>query len=352
MAFFGATIERIEKAWKHPDADRLDLCRIEGADFQFVAGRDNWQAGDLCIYFPIDSLIPLWVQQELGVEGKLSGKNQNRVKTVRLRGEISQGLVGSPEIVRKVNADFEVVHGADVTELLGVEKYEPPVVQHKNVIARPLPTGVKFYDIEGCDRYTAVLQHIIENDIRVWVSEKLEGSHFVITINPDNEIKICTRRQHVEEKPGEEPHLWCEVSRRMDLHTKIRQIKEKLGASIVSLHGEMIGPTIQKNIYRLPRNKVVFFDIRADEMWIDVPSKLDTFSQFGLEAAPTLGHDVLLPEWLEGKTVKEASDGQSKIAPTRREGIVITPMAEKRHPTVGRLILKQRGPIYLSKSDA
>ena len=70
--------------------------------------------------------------------------------------------------------------------------------------------------------------------------------------------------------------------------------------------------------------------------------------------APTLGYNVTLREWLNGRTIQEASNGKSLLAPDRlREGIVVVPMVEQKVQwgdlSVKRLMLKQRSPAYLAK---
>tara|TARA_Y100000310_G_scaffold209426_1_gene210038 strand:- start:2375 stop:2752 length:378 start_codon:yes stop_codon:yes gene_type:complete len=95
MAFFGVTKEKINLLYNHPGADRLDLAKLDGMSFQFVVGRDTFKLGDEVIYFPVDSLIPEDVLARIGLVGKLAGRNKNRVKTIRLCGEISQGIVAT-----------------------------------------------------------------------------------------------------------------------------------------------------------------------------------------------------------------------------------------------------------------
>lgn len=71
MSEFAVTIERIGEVWNHPNADRLDLARVDGMSFQFIVGRDQYKVGDLVVYFPIDSLLPQNIVEKLGLVGKL-----------------------------------------------------------------------------------------------------------------------------------------------------------------------------------------------------------------------------------------------------------------------------------------
>ena len=128
MSTFAVTVERIGRVWAHDNADRLEMASLEGKDYYFIIGKGEFQAGDVVIYFPIDSVLPQWICEALGLGGKLAGSEQNRVKTVRLRGNLSQGVVASPQVFASVLDAAGLQVGADVTEPLGVTKYEPPVI--------------------------------------------------------------------------------------------------------------------------------------------------------------------------------------------------------------------------------
>jgi RNA ligase (TIGR02306 family) len=107
------------------------------------------------IYFPIDSLLPEKVIKVLPevIAKKLSGKEHNRIRTVKLRGEISQGLALKvaefPLDQFMGKDDMETV---DITRFLGVEKYEPPETFDGDCPCGRLPEVSPYYDIEGCDR--------------------------------------------------------------------------------------------------------------------------------------------------------------------------------------------------------
>ncbi len=94
MAFFGVTIEQIESLRPIKDADKIEVATLKGMTFQIVVGKGMFSVGDCVLYFPIDSLLPVDVQKVLGLEGKLSGPEKNRVITRKFKGEISQGIVG------------------------------------------------------------------------------------------------------------------------------------------------------------------------------------------------------------------------------------------------------------------
>ena len=93
MSYFAIQVKKIEKVWKHPDADAMQMAKIEGFAYQSVVGLDV-KPGDLVVYFPVESVIPEKTQKMLPgfIAKKLGGVTQDRVVTVRLRGQLSQGL--------------------------------------------------------------------------------------------------------------------------------------------------------------------------------------------------------------------------------------------------------------------
>lgn len=96
MSTFAVTIRKLSKVWPHPNADRLDLAQVEGCDYQFVIPKGQYQVGDEVVYFPIDSILPQDVVAKMGLTGKLAGKDRNRIKTVKLRNFVSQGVIAKP----------------------------------------------------------------------------------------------------------------------------------------------------------------------------------------------------------------------------------------------------------------
>ena len=101
---------------------------------------------------------------------------------------------------------------------------------------------------------------------------------------------------------------------------------------------------------------VFFYDLRSDGIFVNVETKMDAFARCGDQLGydfivPVLSRGATLNDWLAGKTVKEAANGKSTLYDGPREGVVITPQQESRHPVIGRMILKQRSPAYLAGSD-
>jgi RNA ligase (TIGR02306 family) len=391
MSTFAVEVRKIGTIIPHPNADRLDIATVEGMAFQFVVGKGNFVPGDYCVYFPLDSILPDPLCEGLGFAGKLSGPGKNRVKSIRLRNEVSQGLavplsalfdIGEregklwidkdnprfaprvlPTVLVEVNDNLV---GLDLTELLGVRKYEPvPIPCYAGNLV-PLPDGQEVYDIEGSDRFPSVAQELIEKKIPVRILEKVEGTNFSITASVTGDVWVCQRNNAIEElQGGGKENMFWRVARKQGLTDLIKSLLDhhKLhipGLDKVILRGELIGPGIQQNIYALKDTRVVLFDLatvtqfgrRTYRNWEPFKEDLARFNALN-QLAPVIAENVLLDVWLAGRSLREASHGPSALNPSHlREGIVITPMEETHSEALGgRLIIKQRDPIYLDKAD-
>lgn len=197
MATFEVPIREIEIE-DHPNADRLEIANIVGMQYQSLVPIGKYETGDLVAYIPEDSLVPEWIQERLGVKGKLAGSDKNRVKAVRLRGVYSQGLCfpvkwielggnelpcleleyGSKFILFSNREDYpnveevkEEIIGKDVQKTLGIEKYEPPIPVHMSGEVFNARGNTLRYDVENYKKYPDV----IEEDEEVAITEKVHG---------------------------------------------------------------------------------------------------------------------------------------------------------------------------------
>lgn len=393
MAFFGVTIEKIDKVWKHPNADSLDLASLEGITFQFVVGKDSMKPGDKVVYFPVDSLLPDVVKAVLPevVVSKLHGKDKNRVKTNKLRGAISQGLAFKIEemqldkfgiilgkwapqktlyfettsfdaIATAAEAAEPVVEATvefmghllpkDLTKYLGVEKYEPPIVDAGGYDLHALPMVSPYYDIEGCDRHQHILDLMMRDDVEVVITEKLEGCNSSVVCElPDETVRVCQRSGEIVPLPGA-VSVFHEAAKLEALPDKAKAIAKEYG-SHVAIRGELLGcSAAQGNYYKLKKPTIHAFEIWLNGKPIDYVEQKKITDKYGITMAPVLFVGKL-KDFLDGKTIQEASNGKSVLNPAlRREGIVIRPTKEL--PTAlgfGRVYLKQRSPDYLAKTD-
>jgi len=356
MSFFGVTKETIASVSPIEKADAIELATLVGSTFEFIIKKDQFKVGDTVLYFPIDSIIPEKILEKLGLSGRLNGSNKNRVKTVKLRGQISQGIVANIDLL---GDDLSIdATSQEITDFLGVKKYEEPIKSCKtgNLIVFPkhlrdMPAGISKYDIEGCDRYPDIAEDMM--DFLVEITEKIEGQNFSVTYSTaDDKIYVNQRNFSIRPIKGVEHDFW-RVARTQGIIDFVKSLVENVYYGLnVTVYGEFIGPGVQGNMYRLNNHAVKIFDIKVGKYWLIPMIRHQHVEKFfgNLDShVPILGNKILLKDWLGYKTITEASNGQSKLVNKLREGIVIKTLHERYNPKIGRVILKQRDPLYLLK---
>src|SRR3990167_5044086 len=157
----------------HSNADRLEIAQVKG--WQCVVPKGEITVGTWCVYFPIDSILPETIEAKLfGSEAKIKLSN-HRIKTVKIRGVVSQGLLVNYRDLFNAN---DVFLGDDVTKILGVTKYEPPVeIQFKGQQTRKKqgnPNFSKYTEIENYKNFP----NLFQTGDSVWVLEKIHGTNF------------------------------------------------------------------------------------------------------------------------------------------------------------------------------
>jgi len=174
----------------HDNADALEIANIKG--YQCIVRKGEYQTGDTAIYIPEQALVPKAILQEMNLwddtkeKGKLVGKQGDRVKAVRLRGRLSQGLL----YPNKENLPV----GSEVSSELGIEKWEPPIpTQMSGQVAGVHGYTIK-YDIENIKNHPEVVDFLIENGVKVQLTEKIHGclhhSSLILLPNGGSEVPI------------------------------------------------------------------------------------------------------------------------------------------------------------------
>lgn len=348
MSTFAVEFKKISKVYSHNNADKLELGQVEGMTYQFVIPKGAYKTGDFCIYFPIDSVLPQELIQQQNISNFMAGKNKNRIKTARLRGEISQGYVASVSSIKaylKIDALPE-----DLTTVLGVTKYEPPEIMTHTGNLVHLPEQVYVYDIEGCDRFPDVVEKLM--DEKVFITEKLEGSNMATAINLNGDIYVCQHNYAIENLPDHKEHTFWQIARNEGLINAVQLLQNNYYPNCaITIRSEALG-SIQGNYYNFKKHTTRIFDIEVNRKAIEFDELEILLEKIGLKDkfVPIIACNVTLREWLNGRTVQQASNGKSTLVDKFREGIVIKPMKERFIPGFGRLFIKQRDPLYLDKT--
>lgn len=351
MAFFGVTKEKIGTVEPIPEADKIVKASLAGINFSFVIGKDTFQPGDDVLYIPIDSLLPVPLQEKLNLVGRLAGAQKNRVKSLKLRGVISQGIVAPLSLLEGINKENPTTE--DITAFLGVEKYEPPIVDAGGYNLHRLPEESPYYDLEGCERFQNIVDLLMNPDVDVAISEKLEGRNSSVVCKfPEQSIHICQRSGEIvliDDKCVNVTHEAVKLGKLDDAAKILAQVLSKS----ITIRGELLGhSSAQGDYYKLKKPQIHVFEIWAAGKPMNYNLQKVLTDEYKIQTVPELFVGKL-KDWLQGKTIAEASNGYSLLNPgLLREGVVIRPVVEI--PDVlgfGRVILKQRSPNYLAKTD-
>ena len=312
----------------HPNADAIEIARIDG--YTAIVAKGDFKSGDVAVYIPEASIVPDSILEDMGLTGKLAGKDKNRVKAIRLRDVVSQGLV------YKV---ANVEDGEDVTERLGITKYEPRVPSRMsgNVTAAFGKT-IKF-DIENIKKYPGVLQ--LGED--VVITEKIHGTLCQIGYSLDELIitskGVGAKGLIFEDKPENDKNVYVQIA---------RQYKPVLDRLRVAYHtfyvlGEIHGPGIQDLQYDLTEKQFRVFDVFVGDPSNGRYLEYDEMLRF------TGGNFETVPLVYRGPWEGDLglATGKSLIADHLREGVVIKPAKERRDGKLGRVILKAVSDKYL-----
>lgn len=250
-----ATIRRISEIKSIPDADFIVAYRIDG--WWIVDSKDKYHVGDLVIYVEIDTWIPHALAPFLskGTEPRTyEGVVGERLRTVKLRGQLSQGLLLPVSELDATQFGIEFFEGQDVTEILGVLKWHAPVPTALGGDVLPWPSELHKTDQENVQNIYDELQALA--NVRWIVEEKLDGSSCTIYRKPDGCAGICSRNWELKRNEANRNNAFVLAATRQRLFDAIESIPQR-----VAMQAELCGPGIQGNPYRLTEPKLFVFDI-------------------------------------------------------------------------------------------
>lgn len=342
-----ATIRKIKDIQPIEGADAIEVLQIDG--WTVVGKKNEFKVDDLCVYFEIDSILPECDEFEF------LRKNKFRIKTIRLRGQLSQGIAFPVSVLsngvmsggyhynpsdniifRRDGEVFPIEEGLDLTELIGVEKYEAPIpAQLAGVTRGGFPSRIPKSDEERVQNLEGPLLKILDDDIHYIASEKLDGSSTTYLLI-DNEFHVCSRNLDLKETEGNS--LW-RVAREDKIEEKMREYAEKMGIKEFGIQGELVGEGIQKNKYKLKGQHFFIynmFDI-DNQRYFTWDEEWDFIGQTNLKYVPIIDFHFKLNTLSKDNFVNELlqyAEGESKLCQTQREGIVFK---SKIHTNVFRL---------------
>ena len=320
-----ASIQKILEVNEHPNADRLELVKVLG--WSCVSKKGTFKPGDLCVYFEIDSLIPIKEWSKF-LEDKNKPEKPARLRTMRLRGELSQGLCLPlsilPEDYRKVLGDialnYDSIESTDVTEVLGIEKYEPPIPTCLSGDAKGgRPGWMPKTDEDRIQAFPSLIEEF--QGKLVVLSQKIDGTSCSISYK-DGEEDVCGRNWSYKEGDN----TYWEVAKKYDVLAKLKRISEETGINY-GLQGEVAGPGIQKNRLKLPEHDIFVFNVRnlATDRYLGFYEYKEFCDRLQLKMVPVI--KICKFEWKTVEELLEEAKGTYESG-RNQEGIVIRPIHE------------------------
>lgn len=323
-----ATIRKIEEVKTIPEADKICAYRVD--DWWVVDSINKYQVNDLVIYCEVDSWIPHELAPFLskGQEPReYNGVKGERLRTIKLRGQVSQGLLIPTTILGEKGlwplAGDPIGH--DLTTQLGIQKWEPPIpAQLQGTMKGNFPHFIPKTDQERCQN---LRKDIFEThkDETYEVTVKLDGSSTTIYVK-DGEVGVCSRNIDLKETEG---NSFWKAARDQNIIEPLLKLSKEKGEEY-AIQGELIGEGIQGNPEKLKGQRFYLFDIysitegryfKPFERW----SVLDLLVNRGadLEHVPITEEQVDVTELC--KTIDdllEFAEGPSLNPQTKREGLV------------------------------
>ena len=253
-----ATIRKIKEINPIEGADSIELAVVDG--WQVVVAKNvGHQVGDLVVYCEIDSFLPIEPEFEFLRKSsykKMGDQEGFRLKTIKLRGQISQGLILPYSVIpiAQFATAADLPEGMDVSEMLGIVKYEPPIpAQLAGKVKGSFPSFLRKTDEERIQNlekeYT---EWTLSSKHQFYATEKLDGSSFTCYIK-NGEFGVCSRNMDLLET--EDNTFWA-VARKLDLENKLRSFGKN-----ICFQGEMVGSGIQGNHYNMKDQTVFFYNI-------------------------------------------------------------------------------------------
>lgn len=278
-----ATIERVDEVYPHPNAERLEFVKVGGYDC--IVPKDKYQAGNLCILIQPDTVLP-----EVEWSEFYRKASKSRVRASKIRGEWSFGIVEDIGLLGHTSQSYVV--GGDVSSILGIIKYEPPVPQDLSAKGG-LPYQMPKTDEE---RYQNLDLSLFYGQ-PVTITQKVDGQSFTAYVK-DCEFGVCGRTYEI--KTESQNRYTAHISR-YNLQEKLLAYSAKHSVNI-ALRGESYGNGIQNlghNAHAKLPHGVMFFSVwLIDEMRYALRGHehnvFNVCAELDLPTVPLLEKDVIL----------------------------------------------------------
>lgn len=337
-----ASIVEIREVNIHPNADKMEIATVLGG-WHVCVKKGEFKAGDKAVYIETDSMVPRRPSFEFLFKDA-GTKERVKIKPVRLRGQLSEGILFRPEALFDNVADLNI--GDDVTEHLDIIKYEPPETSGNTNSMGSYPSNIC---PKSDETRVQSLQALVTKyqGIRFAATVKLDGSSTTLACaglsGTPSDFVLASRNQRLftsdqfvqkfPDNPVPEPSHFEKCLYNVEAFERLRHWCVRNNRPI-ALQGECLGPKVQGNKYRLSNYTIRFFtmvDIRTGT-YIPYVDKKRILEEMGLPMVPTFVEDMVLPSTSD-ELVEMATSSIYYDAPGRDiypefmdEGLVFVPM--------------------------
>jgi RNA ligase (TIGR02306 family) len=320
-----ATIRTIDSLRPIPGADAIE-CAVVGG-WTCVVKKGEFKAGDAAIYCEIDSWIPTAIAPFLTKPGHYAktfeGVEGERLRTVKLRGQLSQGLLlnywNFPSVVEAFHKTRLATNEPfDVSELLGIAKYEAPIpAALAGEVKGMFPSVIPKTDQERIQNLSAELEEWKAENLTWEVTEKLDGSSMTVYVI-DGEVGVCSR--NLDLKRNSDNSLW-RAAIKYSLEEKLIGIGRN-----IAVQGELVGNGIQGNMYKMRDQDFLVYDMYdIDSGRYFTPAERKAFvTEYKLNHCPVLHSTTQLLDSDTVESLLQVAEGKSVMGMIgcEREGLV------------------------------
>lgn len=364
-----ASLQIVKKLEPIENADKIERATILG--WQCVVGKGEFKVGDMAIFFEVDSVLPEMPEFEFLRKSCWNERYKGfRIKTVKLRGQVSQGvafpvsilknLVGNridalmPDVKKIMEIGTKMVDfftfkefgGVDLTEIIGVQKFIPEIpAQLQAKVKGNFPSFIPKTDEERVQNVPDVAKRNAGE--KCYITEKLDGTSATFYYRKeDTDCGVCSRNYDLK---WEEKNIHWQVMKEESVDIRLVNLRRSL-----AIQGEIVGPGIQKNRYNLEKRQFYAFDVYdiGEHRYFTFNEFFDFCNEHGFRIVPILNSNFILEETQGVDYFVTMADSCSQLNPKiGREGIVIRSKKNKTDTELGRLSFKVLNTKYLLKYE-
>lgn len=256
------TIRRIKEIKRIPDADAIEIAVVDG--WQCVVKKGMHWPNERVLYFEIDSFLPEHEEFEFlrasSFKRMTDWQHGFRLRTIKLRGQLSQGLVMKLDVLHKFGmtaSDIANWGDEDLAPYIGVIKWDPPLPANlAGEVEGFFPSFIPKTDqerIQNC--YEELHKRLLDDFFEVTL--KLDGSSMTVFLHQDT-FGVCSRNMQLKVNDENKEHnafVRCAID--LDLESILRNS----GFDSIAIQGELMGPGVQGNREKLNKLSFYVFDM-------------------------------------------------------------------------------------------